>query len=78
MLTPYQTIKISCLAARRDLGACVVQKQRMPVWEAKRQAVQWQLERERSDDRLVVIVRVVLLWMRVVALWMRVVSEEVS
>ena len=49
-----------------------------PVWEAKRQAVQSQLERERSDDRLVVIVRVVLLWMRVVALWMRVVSEEVS
>ena len=39
----------SCLAARRDLGACVVQKQRMPVWEAKRQAVQSQLERERSE-----------------------------
>ena len=39
----------ACLAARRDLGACVVQKQRMPVWEAKRQAVQSQLERERSE-----------------------------
>ena len=31
------------------MGACVVQKQRMPVWEAKRQAVQSQLERERSE-----------------------------
>ena len=30
-------------------GAFVVRKQRMPVWEAKRQAVQAQLKRERSE-----------------------------
>ena len=49
MLTPSDFKIVLAWRPRRDSGAGVIQKQRMPVWEAKRQAVQSQLERERSE-----------------------------
>ena len=47
--TPLDSFKTCLFLARRDSGAGVVQKHATPVWEAKRQAVQSQLERERSE-----------------------------
>ena len=49
LLTPSDLKIVLAWRPRRDSGAGVIQKQRMPVWEAKRQAVQSQLERERSE-----------------------------
>ena len=48
-MTPSDFKIVLAWRPRRDSGAGVIQKQRMPVWEAKRQAVQSQLERERSE-----------------------------